>query len=146
MSVAPRRCVNPYSVVAGIVLVGLFAFLTVGLLESWNDVRSFFTPAELHSAAATAWQGWNATILNPFYWAFLVFLCVLQWFFPGRKEQRGLSVGVGTDVVWFLMVNAVAVTIVAAYLGALDIAYGSVLHGWSVQLPIGTLACRSLHL
>ena len=76
------------------------------------------------------------TILDPYYWGFLAILTALQWFFPARPDQRGLSVGFGADLMWFLSFNALSVTVVAAYLAALDVAYRHLLGGWALHLPL----------
>ena len=133
-----RRHVNPYSAVAASVLAATGAFLAVGLVDGRHDLAAALEVSAVHRGSAIAWQGWSRTILDPFYWGFLAILFALQWRFPARPDQRGLSVGLGTDVMWFLSFNALSVTILAAYLAALDVAYRHLLGGWTLHLPLDT--------
>lgn len=92
----------------------------------------------LHAATASigadVWSAWKAVVLNPWYWAFLAVLCVLQWRFPARRELRTVSVGLGQDLVWFLSSTLLSVTVVAAYVGLLDHAWVRATGGWSLDL------------
>ncbi len=136
--------VNPYSVVAAGILGAMGAFLAVGLVDGRNDLGAAFTPSTVHRASVIAWQGWSRIVLDPYYWGFLAVLFVLQWLFPARPDQRGLSVGLGADMMWFLGFNALSVTIVAAYLAALDLAYRHLLGDWALHLPLDTVALSIL--
>lgn len=86
------------------------------------------------SIGADVWSAWKEVVLNPWYWAFLAVLCVLQWRFPARRELRTVSVGLGQDLVWFLTSTLLSVTVVAAYLGLLDHAWLRLTGGWSLDL------------
>lgn len=88
----------------------------------------------LGGAATAAGREWWGVVTNPFYWAFLVGLVLLEWRFPARPELPALSVGLGQDLVWFLAGTALAVTVVTAYLALLDRAYTALSGGWSLGL------------
>ena len=83
---------------------------------------------------AAAWGAWRGTILNPWYAVFLLGLLVLQWRYPARPELPGASVGLGQDLVWFVMSAALGVTVVAGYLNLLESAYSAVAGDWSLNL------------
>ncbi len=135
MRMSGRR-VNPHSVVAACVLAAIGAFSVIGLIEGRHDLGAALRLSAVDRASTIAWQGWSRTILDPYYWGFLAILTALQWFFPARPDQRGLSVGFGADLMWFLSFNALSVTVVAAYLAALDVAYRHLLGGWALHLPL----------
>src|SRR4051812_14881279 len=87
----------------------LLALLLVGALVGGRylgRLSAGWSGDGLGTAASTAWQGWRGVVLNPWYWAFLGVLCILQWRFPARRELPGLSVGLGQDLVWFLASSA----------------------------------------
>ncbi|MCB9373226.1 MAG: sterol desaturase family protein [Microthrixaceae bacterium] len=86
------------------------------------------------SLGGDVWAGWKEVVLNPWYWAFLAVLCVLQWRFPARRELPTVSVGLGQDLVWFLTSTLLSVTVVAAWLAVLDVAWVGALGGWSLDL------------
>ncbi len=88
----------------------------------------------LASAATGAAEAWWAVVTNPYYWAFLVGLVVLERRFPARPELAAVSVGMGQDLVWFLANTLLAVTVVTAYLVVLDGAYAAVAGDWSLDL------------
>jgi sterol desaturase/sphingolipid hydroxylase (fatty acid hydroxylase superfamily) len=112
----------------------------VGLLKAGSQAEpaffdaAFQTPASLEGATASVRQGLTLGILNPWYWAFLIILSALQWFWPARRDQRPPSVELAVDAVWFVMGNVMHVTVVAVCLGAVGVAYQQLLGTWSLNL------------
>jgi sterol desaturase/sphingolipid hydroxylase (fatty acid hydroxylase superfamily) len=125
---------RPVSLAVGLAVIALLGATVVGLVRAHSDVAAFFKPDQLRSAAGAAFQGWSDTVLDKWFWAFLALMLVLQWLFPARREQRGLSARVAADMVWFLMFNAMTVSVVAISLGAFDLAYTQLTGGWSLDL------------
>ncbi len=139
-SSAPGRPLRPASLVVGLTLGGVGILTVVGLATArpgaWNAFAgaSFHTRASLEAVAASVWHGLSLSTLNPWYWAFVAFLTVVQWFWPARRDQRTFSVDMAVDAVWFVMGNALQFTVVAVTLGAVAVAYTQLLGGWSLDL------------
>jgi len=123
-----RRLLVPVSAAAAL---GVFTAATV----VWVLGQSASTRHRLitHSMVP-AWHTWISTVLNPYYWAFLVFLSVLQWIWPARRSQRSPSVAIAQDSAWFFFSTALEVTIVAAFLALLSALYAGTTGGWHIAL------------
>jgi len=137
---APGQRIKPISVVVGLIL-GSTAILTiVGLVKAGPRVWSAFASASFQSHAtphavwASVWRGLSFSTLNPWYWAFVALLTILQWFWPARRDECNFSVEMAVDAVWFVMGNAMQFTVVAVTLGAVTVAYTQVLGAWSFNL------------
>ncbi len=135
---APR--VKPLSIVVALMLGGIALFTLVGLVKAGPGGLSAFTQASFQSHAslgavtASIWDGLRLSTFSLWYWAFVAFLTILQWFWPARRDERTFSVDMAVDAVWFVMGNAMQFTIVAATLGAVTVAYTELLGTWSLNL------------
>ena len=136
----PGPRIRPISIAVGLVLGGTALFTVVGLAKAgpgvWTalSTTSFDSHASAPAVAETLGRGLSASVLNPWYWAFVLLLTILQWFWPARRDQRTLSVDMAVDAVWFLMGNALQFTVVAFTLGAATVAYDRLLGNWTLDL------------
>ena len=132
--------VKPISVVVALILGGTALFTLVGLVMAGPGGLSTFTDAAFQSraslaaVAASIWDGLRITTFSPWYWAFVVSLTIIQWFWPARRDERTFSVDMAVDAVWFVMGNVMHFTIVVATLGAVTVAYKEMLGTWSLNL------------
>ncbi len=81
--------------------------------------------------AHLAWHGFWHTVVDPNYWAFLVALAALQWFWPGRREQRGPSLAIVEDATWFVFSTLLGVTIVVWVTNLFDTTFNRATGGWN---------------
>jgi len=129
------RRLRPASIAVGLFMSASLVLVVAALARAHATVTPFLTARSLHEAGTQAWHGFAMTVVNPWYWGFLVVLSVLQWLFPARREQRvPTSVELCTDAVWFVMNSAMQVTVVALVLGGLTIADTEITGGWSLDL------------
>ena len=137
---AGSRRVKPVSIVVGLILGSIALLTAFGLAKAGPSVWSSFAGASFQSqgslkaVAASVWKGLSLSTLNPLYWAFVALLSILQWFWPARRDQRTFSVEMGVDAVWFVMGNALQLTVVAVTLGAVAVAFTEVVGTWSLNL------------
>ena len=89
---APGRSVKPVSIVVGVVLGATVLLTAIGFalagpkLSSALTRASFQSPASVQPVAHSIWQGLSVSTLNPWYWAFVAFLTLLQCFWPARRS------------------------------------------------------------
>jgi len=62
---------------------------------------------------------WLAAIWKPWFFLFAAVLFVMQWVFPGRKDENPFSHGLMVDLGWFLFAPILALTMISVQLGAL---------------------------
>jgi sterol desaturase/sphingolipid hydroxylase (fatty acid hydroxylase superfamily) len=86
------------------------------------------------SYVSSAWHGWRATVLDPFYWAFLAALAALQLLWPAQQDQRRPSRALAEDAVWFLFSTLLVVTLLGACLAPLNLVYQHVAGGRTLDL------------
>jgi len=138
---AKRR--KPIALIVGALLVATGAMTVVGLWRTrgWSGVTnaSFQAGPSAHAVASAIGAALFDSTFNPWYWGFVVFLTLVQWRWPARPEQRALSVEMAVDAVWFVMGNALQVTVVAVTLGIVTVAYTDLFGTWSLHLyrPLG---------
>jgi sterol desaturase/sphingolipid hydroxylase (fatty acid hydroxylase superfamily) len=115
--------------------VGLALLALLGACAAWILGQSASSRHDLlvHNVLP-AWHTWMTTVLNPYYWAFLVFLSVVQWIRPARRSQRSPSVAIAQDSMWFFFSTGLEVSVVAGFLALLSAAYTRVSGDWHVSL------------
>jgi sterol desaturase/sphingolipid hydroxylase (fatty acid hydroxylase superfamily) len=119
--VTPERSSVDVVRFGGLVVASAVVGAVLGLVREGVDLAGFG-------------REWLSVVANPWYLGFLVLLAIVQWGFPARRELRGLSVGLGQDLVWFLTSTVLALTVVAALLAVLDAAYVATVGDWSLDL------------
>jgi sterol desaturase/sphingolipid hydroxylase (fatty acid hydroxylase superfamily) len=128
-----HRADHPRSTVRTVLTV----LLGLGVLALCiSDIRSsdVLHNAWLRRTTGSAWDSWRATVLDPFYWGFLVVLSALQWIWPSQAHQRHPSRALAEDATWFFLSTALQVTMVAGFLALLGTAYQDTTGGWSLNL------------
>jgi sterol desaturase/sphingolipid hydroxylase (fatty acid hydroxylase superfamily) len=86
------------------------------------------------SFVRTAWSGWRAVVLDPFYWLFLAALSVLQLFWPAERDHRLPNRALAEDAMWFVFSTALVVTLLGACLAPLNVAYQHLAGGRGLNL------------
>jgi sterol desaturase/sphingolipid hydroxylase (fatty acid hydroxylase superfamily) len=119
--VTPERSSPDVVRFGGLVVASAAVGAVLGLVHAGVDLGGFG-------------REWLSVVANPWYLGFLALLGIVQWGYPARPELRGLSVGLGQDVVWFLASTVLALTVVAGLLAVLDAAYVRVVGDWSLDL------------
>lgn len=66
--------------------------------------------------ASDLWVQWRASVLLPWFAAFIAVLWILQWRYPARRQERMAHAGVVQDLAWFLLSPVLAVTVVSGFL------------------------------
>jgi sterol desaturase/sphingolipid hydroxylase (fatty acid hydroxylase superfamily) len=80
------------------------------------------------------WSQWRAQVFLPWFFAFVLLLWVLQWRYPGRRDERMVHPGVAQDLAWFLLSPMLAVTVIGAYLVAVGSGVTAVFGHWDLNL------------
>ncbi|HTZ07602.1 MAG TPA: sterol desaturase family protein [Acidimicrobiales bacterium] len=113
----------------------------------WGELArgAFATGPSWPGIGASVGRGLADSTLNPWYWGFVALLTFAQWRWPARRDERALSVDVAVDAVWFVMGNALQLTVVAVTLGAASVAYTRLVGTWSLHLQ-GVLGTWGLAL
>jgi len=104
--------------------------------RGWRQLAriAFGTHPTWTAIGASVARGLADSTLSPWYWGFVLLLTVVQWRWPARRDERTLSVDVAVDAVWFVLGNALQLTVVAVTLGAASVAYGRLVGTWSLHL------------
>ena len=126
MSAVERRCWRALAVLTTLTLTRV-VWVVVAAAPLWQrpGVESYVRFAHV------AWDGFWRTVVDPNYWAFLVVLAALQWFWPGRKEQRGPSLAIVEDATWFVFSTLLGVTIVVWITNLFDTTFSNTTGGWN---------------
>jgi sterol desaturase/sphingolipid hydroxylase (fatty acid hydroxylase superfamily) len=118
----------------GVALFALLAAAIVGLAEVIPALSERFRSDEGWNLLGDVADGWSVTVLQPWYWAFLAVLIVLEWRWPARRGEGLLSTGGAQDLVWLLMAPLFTLTVVAGYVSALNQLYEGPLGGASLDV------------
>ncbi len=82
---------------------------------------------------------WTTKILTPVFWIAVVFILLLEWFFPAKPAQKILSISFIQDIVWLAYSAVLQAAILVTYVAWLKAIYQNhfsflTIHGLS-ELP-----------
>lgn len=108
------------SATVGLVVIGTVTWVRTGDVSSrvWASMLS----------------GWKEAVWQPWFFAFVGALWLLQWRFPGREDERQFTNGLVQDLAWLLLTPFLAVSVISAYLVLLGLGVTAVFGSWNLDL------------
>jgi len=64
-------------------------------------------------------QNLEAQVWQPWFFAFVAVLWVLQWRYPARSKERQFGQALVQDLAWYLLTPVIAVSVISAYMAVL---------------------------
>ena len=131
---------RPVSAIVGSILIATAVLTVVGLVKAGPHLGSDLSADSFHqdsswrAVGGDIWRSMEASTLAPYYWLLIGLLSVLQFVWPARRQEAHIGVEMAVDAVWFVLGNALQLTVVAVTLGAVTVAYTEVLGTWSLHL------------